>query len=161
MGPQLFHTRPCEKPSSEKSSSTNHRRPYTRPAAGANRRTGTGTAGPPAGPRGCGRRCCAAGGGGGGCRSGCRSSALLQPKPICRGGPPGRRVGGRGRPHFKPRARRRCPGPAQPHARSGRAGGRLLPPAARGGGKRRRGGERGRGRLAGPLRAGLGPLARR
>uniref|UniRef100_A0A8C3DN18 HSPB1 associated protein 1 n=1 Tax=Corvus moneduloides TaxID=1196302 RepID=A0A8C3DN18_CORMO len=144
MGPQVFHTRPCAKPSSENSSSTSHRLPYTRPDSGGSR-----PAGPPAGPRGCGRGCC-----GGGGRRGRRSSALLQPKPICggaAGGPQGRRERGRGKghPHFSPRARQRCPGPALPHARSGRAG-----EGRREAAPRRRAGPAARGEGAAPAGSG-------
>lgn len=84
MGPQVFQTRPCANPSSEKSRSTSQRRPYTRPGLGA--ATGSAAAagaasrllqtvpgaGPSAGPR-----------------SGCRSSSLLQPEPMATRDSPG------------------------------------------------------------------------
>lgn len=75
MGPQVFQTRPCANPSSEKSRRTSQRRPYTRPrpgvaagnaAAAASRlRQAVPGAGPSPGPS-----------------SGCRSSSLLQPEPM-------------------------------------------------------------------------------
>lgn len=81
MGPQVFQTRPCANPSSEKSRSTSQRRPYTRPgpwaaagsAAAASRllRAAPG-ADPSPGPS-----------------SGCRSSSLLQPVPMATRGPRG------------------------------------------------------------------------
>lgn len=82
MGPQVFQTRPCANPSSEKSSSTSQRRPYTRPgpgiaagspAAAASRLLQTVPgAGPSPGPS-----------------SGCRSSSVLQPAPMTTRGPRG------------------------------------------------------------------------